>query len=327
MRYKTLGKTGLNVSVATVGTWAIGGSGWGAVDRQDSIAAIRSMLDNDVNIVDTAPIYGRGYSEEVVGEAIKGYDREKLIISTKCGLIWGEGAPKDGRDVSGKSIMKEIDDSLRRLGVDYIDIYHVHKPDHLGTPFEDTMSAMMKLKESGKIRHIGLSNFSIEQTEECMKYGDVEVIQPPFSMIDQRERSVLEFAKQHDIGVMTYGSLGAGMLTGTIRTLPDWDPSDMRFVFYDYFKEPKFSKAQKLLKSLDKIAEARNVPVAQVAVNWITVHPLVDTALMGVRNKHEADENCAATAWELTAEEIAALNEAVAEYERETPADGSPTKR
>ena len=102
MRYKTLGKTGLNVSVATVGTWAIGGSGWGAVDRQDSIAAIRSMLDNDVNIVDTAPIYGRGYSEEVVGEAIKGYDREKLIISTKCGLVWGEGAPKDGRDVSGK---------------------------------------------------------------------------------------------------------------------------------------------------------------------------------------------------------------------------------
>lgn len=223
--------------------------------------------------------------------------------------------------------MKEIDDSLRRLGVDYIDIYHVHKPDYLGTPFEDTMSAMMKLKECGKIRHIGLSNFSIEQTEECMKYGDVEVIQPPFSMIDQRERSVLEFAKQHDIGVMTYGSLGAGMLTGTIRTLPDWDPKDMRFVFYDYFKEPKFSKAQKLLKSLDKIAEARNVPVAQVAVNWITVHPVVDTALMGVRNKHEADENCAATAWELTAEEIAALNEAVAEYERETPADGSPTKR
>ena len=189
------GQDRLKVSVATVGTWAIGGSGWGAVDRQDSITAIRSMLDNDVNIVDTAPIYGCGYSEEVVGEAIKGYDREKLIISTKCGLVWGEGAPKGGRDVSGKSIMKEIDDSLRRLGVDYIDIYHVHKPDYLGTPFEDTMSAMMKLKESGKIRHIGLSNFSIEQTEECMKYGDVEVIQPPFSMIDQRERSVLEFAK------------------------------------------------------------------------------------------------------------------------------------
>lgn len=327
MRYKTLGKTGLNVSVATVGTWAIGGSGWGAVDRQDSITAIRSMLDNDVNIIDTAPIYGCGYSEEVVGEAIKGYDRDKLIISTKCGLVWGEGAPKGGRDISGKSIMKEIDDSLRRLGLDYIDIYYVHKPDFLGTPFEDTMGAMMKLKEMGKIGHIGLSNFSIEQTEECMKYGDVEVIQPPFSMIDQRERPVLEFAKQHDMGVMTYGSLGAGMLTGTIREMPDWDPKDMRFVFYDYFKEPKFSKAQELLKVLDKIAEARNVPVAQVAVNWITAHPLVDTALMGVRNKHEADENCSATAWELTPEEIAVLDAAVAEYERETPAEGSPTKR
>ncbi|MGN0478137.1 MAG: aldo/keto reductase, partial [Hominenteromicrobium sp.] len=129
MRYKVLGKTGLSVSVATVGTWAIGGSGWGAVDRNDSIRAIRSMLDNEVNIVDTAPIYGCGVSEEIVGEAIKGYDREKLIVSTKCGLVWGEGAPKGGRDISGKSIMKEIDDSLRRLGVEYIDIYHVHKPD------------------------------------------------------------------------------------------------------------------------------------------------------------------------------------------------------
>lgn len=327
MRYKVLGKTGLNVSVATVGTWAIGGSGWGEVDREDSIKAIRAMLDNDVNIIDTAPIYGCGYSEEVVGDAIQGYDREKLILSTKCGLVWGEGAPKDGRDISGKSIMKEIDESLRRLKTDYIDIYHVHKPDFKGTPFEDTMSAMMKLKESGKIRHIGLSNFSIEQTKECMKYGDVEVIQPPFSMIDQRERPVLEFAKENGIGVMTYGSLGAGMLTGTIRTLPNWDPRDMRFVFYDYFKEPKFSKAQELLKVLDKVAEARQVPVAQVAVNWITAHPLVDTALMGVRNKHEADENCSATSWELTADEIAMLNEAVAEYERETPKEGSPTKR
>ena len=137
----------------------------------------------------------------------------------------------------------------------------------------------------------------------------------------------LTFAKENGIGVMTYGSLGAGMLTGTIRTLPNWDPGDMRFQFYDYFKEPKFSKAQELLKVLDKVAESRNVPVAQVAVNWITAHPLVDTALMGVRNRHEADENCSATSWELTAEEIALLNEAVAEYERETPKEGSPAKR
>lgn len=327
MRYKVLGKTGLNVSVATVGTWAIGGSGWGAVDRAESIEAIRSMLDNGVNIIDTAPIYGLGYSEEVVGEAIQGYDREKLIISTKCGLVWGEGAPKGGRDCREASIMKEIDDSLRRLGLDYIDIYYVHKPDFIGTPFEETMGAMMKLKAQGKIRHIGLSNFSVEQMKECMKYGDVEVVQPPFSMIDQREKEVLEFAKANNIGVMSYGSLGAGMLTGTIRELPDWDPKDMRFVFYDYFKEPKFSKAQDLLKVLDKIAEARNVPVAQVAVNWITAHALVDTALLGVRNKHEADENCAATAWSLTAEEIAVLDEAVAEYARETPAGGSPSQK
>lgn len=322
MRYKVLGKTGLKVSVATVGTWAIGGEGWGTVERRDSIAAIRSMLDNGVNIIDTAPVYGYGYSEEVTGEAIKGYDREKLIISTKCGLVWGRSESENGRNVSYNSILREIDDSLRRLGIDYIDIYYVHKPDFRGTPFEETMCAMMKLKEQGKIRHIGLSNFSIEQTRECMKFGDVEVIEPPFSMIDQGERPTLEFAKQHDIGVMVYGSLGAGMLTGAIRELPDWEPDDMRFTFYDYFREPKFSKAQKLLRTLDKIAEARQVPVAQVAINWNIANPLIDTALMGVRNKHEADENCSATSWTLTPEELLALNKAVAEYERDTPAGG-----
>lgn len=323
MRYKTLGKTGLQVSVATAGTWAIGGAGWGTVKREDSITAIRSMLDNGVNVIDTAPIYGCGYSEEVVGEAIRGYGRDKILISTKCGLVWGEQESADGRDISYKSIMREIDASLRRLHTDYIDIYHVHKPDFKGTPFAETMRAMTELKKAGKIRHIGLSNFSVGQIEECMQYGDVEVIQPPFSMIDQGERPTLEFAKARGMGVMTYGSLGAGMLTGAIRKAPDWQPDDMRFAFYDYFREPKFSKAQELLKVMDKIAEARGVPVAQIAVNWNIENPLVDTALMGVRNRHEADENCAATLWQLTAEELSVLNEAVAEYERDTPAGGT----
>lgn len=316
MRYKELGKTGMNVSVATVGTWAIGGAGWGAVDRQDSIAAIRTMLDNGVNFIDTAPIYGCGYAEEVVAEAIKGYDREKLYIATKAGLVWGEGAPKDGRDISGKSIRKEIDQSLKRLQVDYIDLYLVHKPDFLGTPAEDTMSAMMEIKASGKVKHIGVSNYDVARIKEAQQFGDVEVVQPPFSMIDRNEIDVLEYAKANDIGVMTYGSLGAGMLTGTIRSIPNWDPRDMRFVFYDYFREPKFSKAQVLLKTLDAIAEKRGVPVAQVAINWSTQNPLVDTALLGVRNPHEAEENCAATSWELTQEEINLLNAAIAEYEK-----------
>lgn len=315
MRYKRFGKTEMNVSVATVGTWAIGGSGWGDVNRKDSIDAIRTMLEHGVNFIDTAPVYGKGYSEEVVGEAIQGLDRSKIYLSTKAGLIWGEGINGIENDITGKSIRKEIDDSLRRLKTDYIDLYLVHKPDFKGTPTAETMEAMMEIKASGKVRHIGLSNYSVEKIKEAEKYGDVEAVQPPFSMIDREQQDVLEYAKANDIGVMTYGSLGAGMLTGTIRTIPDWEPTDARFSFYNYFKEPKFSKAQELLKTLDAIAAQRNCPVAQVAINWSTQHPLVDTALLGVRNMHEALENCAATSWELTEEELAILNTAIAKYE------------
>ncbi|MDD3243669.1 MAG: aldo/keto reductase [Eubacteriales bacterium] len=317
MRYKQLGKTGMNVSVATVGTWAIGGQGWGEVDRQDSIRAIRAMLDEGVNFIDTAPVYGMGYSEEVVGDAIAGLDRSKLYLATKAGFVWDENKENLERDVSGKSIREQIEDSLRRLKTDYIDLYLVHKPDFKGTPDEDTMSAMMELKASGKVRHVGVSNYSVEKMESSLRYGEIEVVQPPYSMVDRSEQAVLEFAKAHDMGVMSYGSLGAGMLTGSIRELPNWDPRDTRYTFYHFFKEPKFSRCQELLKVMDGIAAAHDRPVAQVAVNWSTQNPLVDTALMGVRNPREAKENCAATEWELSADEIAVLNAAIAKYEAE----------
>ena len=307
----------MNVSVATVGTWAIGGSGWGEVDRNDSIRAIRAMLDNGVNFIDTAPCYGNGYSEMVVGDAIQGLKREDLIISTKCGLIWGEGIKGLERDISYQVIINEVDHSLERLKTDYIDLYLVHKPDFKNTPAEETMRAMMELKASGKIRHIGVSNYEVARMEDALQYGEIEVIQPPFSMVDRSALPELEFAKAHGMGVMTYGSLGAGILTGAIREMPHFEPGDMRLNFYPFFKEPKFSKCMELLKTLDEIAAAHNRPVAQVAVNWSTQNPLVDTALMGVRNPREANENCAATEWELTAEEIERLNQAIAHYEAE----------
>jgi aryl-alcohol dehydrogenase-like predicted oxidoreductase len=314
MRYKRFGKTDMNVSVATVGTWAIGGAGWGDVDRKNSIDAIRAMLNNGVNFIDTAPVYGRGYAEEVVGEAIRGLKREDFYISTKVGLVWDEfDTDGTGRDNGYKNILREVDVSLQRLGTDYIDLYLVHWPDNK-TPAEETMRALMELKKIGKIRHIGVSNYSEEQILEAEKYGDIEAIQPPYSMVNRTSEALMKFCKDRDIGVMTYASLGAGILTGAIRELPNWDPSDIRLNFYDFFKEPKFSQIQKLLKVMDGIAEAHNRPVAQVAVNWSTQSPLVDTALMGVRNIHEADENCAATEWELSQAEIDTLNQAIQEY-------------
>ncbi|WP_138294633.1 MULTISPECIES: aldo/keto reductase [unclassified Clostridium] len=313
MRYKRLGKTDMNVSVVTVGTWAIGGAGWGDVDRNDSIKAIRAMLDNGVNFIDTAPVYGRGYSEEVVGDAISGLKRDDFYIATKVGLTWqGEDDPivrNNGRE----NIFREIDLSLKRLKTDYVDLYIVHWPDFKTDPAE-TMGALTDLVKAGKIRNIGVSNYDEQMILDAEKYGVVGAIQPPYSMVNRSAEKLMKFCKERDIGTMTYGSLGAGILTGAIRELPNWDPSDTRLNFYDYFKEPKFSKIQQLLKVMDKIAEAHNAPVAQVTVNWSTQNPIVDTALMGVRNPREADENCAATAWELSAEEIDTLNKAIDQY-------------
>ena len=319
MRYKRFGKTEMNASVATVGTWAIGGDRWGDIDDQRSIDAIRAMLDNGVNFIDTAPCYGWGHSEEVVGKAIKGLDRSKLIISTKVGLVLNAAEKRVDRINTREEIFREVDISLGLLGTDYIDLYIIHWPD-FKTPAEETMTAMSDLVKAGKIRHIGVSNYSIEQIEEASKYATIGAIQPPFSMLTREAQPIMEYAQAHDIAVMTYGSLGAGMLTGAYRTaadMADWAPDDTRYNFYPFFKEPKFSKCQVLLKTLDAIAAAHNRPVAQVAVNWITQHPLVNTALMGVRNVAEANENCAGTEWMLTDEEIAMINKAIEVYEQE----------
>ncbi|MGI6005695.1 MAG: aldo/keto reductase [Christensenellales bacterium] len=317
MRFKRFGKIQANLSVMTVGTWAIGGQNWGEVNKEDSVAAIGKMLENGINSVDTAPAYGMGYAEELLGEVLSGYQRSELFITTKAGLRFGEGIQGFERDVTYDSIMQEIDDSLRRLKMDYVDLYLVHKPDFKNTPCEETMRAMVEIQQAGKARFIGLSNYPLELMQEMEKYGEIAAIQPPYSMVDRSEQAVIDYAKSKDIAVMSYGSLGAGILTGAIRELPRWTADDARYTFYNFFVEPRFSRAMKLLETLDKIAAERSVPVAQVAINWNTQHPQIDTALFGVRNVGEAEENCAAMAWELTSEEIAAINEAIRVYDAE----------
>ena len=296
----------------------MGGERYGEVEDEQSIAAIRTMLDRGVNIIDTAPCYGNGHSEKLVAKAIKGYDRDKLVIVTKCGLIFDQEIPGSGcsRNITAPSIAKEIDDSRRRLDLDVIDVYLVHKPDFLGTPVEETFSMMQKLKDDGKIRHIGVSNYPVALMKEAEKYAEIEVIQPPYSMVDRSVQDELEHAKSLDMGVMSYGSIGGGFLTGRYRTRPDWPADDFRFSFYDYFNEPKFSKGQVLLKVMDQIAEAHGVPVGQVAINWNIQCGLVDTAILGASKVHHANENCDAAEWSLTEEEMAVLNAAVAEFER-----------
>lgn len=311
MRYNRLENAGIDISALTVGTWAIGGTtvsgrSWGKVDKNESIKAIQAMIANGVNCIDTAPIYGSGNSEIVVGEAIK-HCRDKVILATKFGSFESAYKNRAIRDSRYDTVIRNCEESLQRLGTDYLDIYIQHWPDP-DTPIEETMAALNKLKEDGKIRFIGVSNYTQDMMEEAMRYARIDVMQKPFSMVNQTERKLMEWAAQHGIGVMSYGSLGAGILTGTIRELPNFDEKDSRMTFYDFYREPKFSKIMELLKTMDKISIERNKPLAQIAVNWSTQQNFISTSMVGVRNEAEANENCAAYSWSLTDDEIKLLD-------------------
>lgn len=306
MRYKQLGETDMNVSVIGVGTWQMGGERWGDVERKENIAAIREAFENGVNFIDTAPAYGKGYSETVVAEAIKGY-RNKIFVATKVGIVWDDIDGPNKKYAGYDSVIRECEASLKRLDIDMIDLYMVHWPD-VTTPIEETMRALNKLKEQGKIRHIGVSNFSIEQMEEVKKYATLATLQPPYSMVSRDSEEIMKWCKANDVGTITYGSLGSGVLTGAYRELPKFEENDWRLTFYPFYKEPMFSQIMELLKKLDEIAANHRVPVAQVALNWSTQNPIVDTALVGMRNPKEAKENCAAMSWSLSDEEIKDIN-------------------
>lgn len=310
MRYTTLGKTELKVSQATIGTWAIGGAGWGDVNKKESMEAIETMIERGVNLIDTAPFYGLGESEKIVGEVIRD-KRDDIVLLTKAGTGWDEkGVPFKRSDY--KSIIKDCEESLQRLKTDYIDLYLIHWPDEV-TPIEEMMDAMNKLKQDGKIRFIGASNFSKEEVLESEKYVSFDILQHPYSMVAQDFRELLTWAHKNNIGTMSYGSLGAGILTGSIREMPKFSEDDMRLNFYDYFKEPKFSKVMQLVKRLDVYAEKYNVPVSQVTINWNTQSGFLDTILMGVRNKKEAEENCAAFEWKLEQEDVESITKDIQE--------------
>lgn len=313
MRYKKFGNTDLNLSELAVGTWAIGGTGWGDVNEKDSIDAILTMVDQGVNLIDTAPSYGRGHSEIVVGKALASC-RDKVTLLTKCGIRWPEdakyGSSKPIHDSSKAAIIKQCEDSLTRLQTDHIDIYLIHWPD-LTTPFEETVDALNTLKQQGKILYTGISNFDDDQLEQLYALGAIDVIQYPYSMVNRKKEAVLKSYAEKGVYTMGYGGLGAGILTGTIRELPQFEPGDARIGFYDFFEEPKFSKVMELLKTLDKIAETHNVPVAQVAVNWTTQHPYIGASLTGVRNPKEALENCSAFTWSLTDDELTEIDKAI----------------
>ena len=288
-------------------TWymGIGGAGWGNIDYKHCEEAVLTMVDEGVNLIDTAPAYNDGVAEAFLGKILKN-KRDNIFYVTKTGTQYKNGIYNT--DNSSESIRKQCEESLKYLNTDYIDVYLVHWPDKK-VPMEETFTELNKLKSEGKIRHIGVSNFSIDQIKEASQFSYIDVIQDQYSMVYRKNENRIIKAHQDGMGVMTYGSLGAGILSGKYRKLPVFEKGDMRTNFYNFFEEPQFTKIQELLGKMDTISKGRNnIPISQIALNWNICKPYVDTAIVGVRTIAHALENCNAVKWELTDEEMKKLD-------------------
>ena len=305
MQYQEFGKTGLRVSKLCLGTWGIGGAGWDSYSDESRMDAIKAALECGINFIDTAPDYNAGKAECYVGETLsKLKKRREVVISTKCGNKFVDG--KYLRCGSKESILKQCDESLKNLKTDYIDIYLVHWPDP-DVELEETIDAVSTLKKEGKILHAGVSNFSKEQIEEAQKYCKIEAFQPQYSLADRKDEKLIRWAYEQGLGIMTYGTLGGGILTGNYRKLRTFEQTDSRNRFYPYFKEPLFSKAMELLTIMDQIAEERNVSLAQIAEKWVIQKRFVSSCIIGAQSRVRVEENCRNLQWELTDNEIRRL--------------------
>lgn len=307
MRYRTLGTSGIEVSRIGFGTWALGGGHWGEADDRQSIAAIHAAIDAGVNLIDTAPAYGKGRAEEVVGKAIRGR-RDRVVIATKCGL---HAAGETFLHVLRPGeIRKELEASLGRLGVEAIDLYQCHWPDP-DTPIEDTMAEMAAMRDEGKIRAIGVSNFDKALLARALAAAPVVSLQPPYSILQRGiEADLLPFCRDRSVGVISYGTLGGGILTGKYAEPPSFPGSDCRSFFYPFYREPHWSRAAGILAAMRGIAGRRGRPVAHVAINWVRQQPGITAALVGARTPAQAVLNAGALGCDLAPEELAAISAA-----------------
>jgi aryl-alcohol dehydrogenase-like predicted oxidoreductase len=313
MRYRPFGRTGLSVSVVGFGCWPMAGDRYGPIEDAEAIKAIHRALERGVNCVDTAPAYGAGHSEEVVGRALQGR-RKDVILVTKCGVK----APPPGqlgplRDSSRANVLREVDASLARLGTDWVDVLLVHWPD-VATPFEETMRALDEVVASGRARFVGVSNFTGPMLAECAQTRRVDVSQVGYHMLDRRqETETFPHCLEHGVGVMGYGSLAHGLLTGAFSSDTAFDARDWRGNGVAFgqpiFRGENFQRNLGVIERLRReVAAPRGVPLSQIALAWVLGHPAVSTALVGARTPAEVDANDAGAELDLTPAERAAID-------------------
>jgi len=328
---RPLGSSGPDITTVGFGAWAIGGGGWaygwGPQDDADSLAAMRRALERGINWIDTAAVYGLGHSEEVVGRLLRALPaRERPLVFTKCGLVWDERNPmtEARRVLRPESIRKECEASLRRLGVERIDLYQFHRPDETGTPVEDSWRTMVRLVEEGKVRAAGVSNYDVSLLERCEAIRHVDSVQPPFSLI-RREAAAQEipWCAERDTGMIVYSPMQTGLLTDSFTAArvaalaqDDWRRRGPEF------QEPNLSRNLALRDALKPIARRHGATVSSVAVAWTLAWPGVTGAIVGARTPAQVDGWIGATTLELTA---ADLDEIAAAITR-TGAGTGPTR-
>jgi aryl-alcohol dehydrogenase-like predicted oxidoreductase len=322
MEYRKIGETELKLSVITFGAWAAGGWMWGGNEQNDAEAAIRAAFDLGVTSIDTAPIYGQGASEEIVGRAIRGLGRDKVQILTKFGMRWdlkkgdfafhskdNAGKPIDIYKYAGaESVIQECEESLRRLGTDYIDLYQIHWPDST-TPISETMEAVDSLIRSGKIRAAGVCNYNSMQMEEAEGTIRLASNQVPYSMVKRGiETDVVPYCIHHHKSILAYSPLERGLLTGKIKPGHKFNPGDHR-ADYRYFSEENILSTNLILNRIKPVADEKGCTLAQLVLRWTVEQPGITIALAGARNADQAVSNAKAMDVQLSSDELGFISQ------------------
>jgi len=317
MQSRKLGRSGIMVTPMAFGAWAIGGWMWGGADESEALIAIRTAYEAGITTIDTAPVYGFGRSEELVGKAMQGIPREKYQLLTKFGMNWQteEGeyffdtTNDQGKSLkiykwsSAKRIFQDCEDSLRRLRTDYIDLYQIHWPDAT-TPIEETFEAVDKLIKQGKVRAAGVCNYNVQQVNEALNAIELASNQVPYSLVNRDiENDVLPQAIQKGLGIIAYSPLQRGLLTGKIKRGHKFNEGDTR-EGNRFYTEENIQRINDLLNKINPIAEKHNASLAQVIINWTIHRPGIACALVGARNKQQVLDNAAALSFQLSQEEL-----------------------
>lgn len=337
MKQRALGESGIQASVVGFGAWAIGGWMWGGSEERESIAAIHAALDNGITLIDTAPVYGFGLSEEIIGRALKGGRRHQAVLATKCSLVWDcpaagryfhfdstpDGKAQPGEAISKKiyrdnrpaAVRKGVEDSLRRLQTDYVDLIQTHWQDP-HTSVGETMAELLRLKKEGKVRAIGCSNATAEQLEEYRAAGQLDSDQEKYSMLDREmEEGNLPYCAEHKVAFLAYSPLAQGLLTGKIGPERVFEPGDQRL------RNPRFrlenrERVAAFLGRIRHIADDYRITLGQLVTAWTIAQPGCTHALLGARTGRQAAENAGAGAAELAGEAVRFITRAVDEHLR-----------